>query len=585
MAKAAKSRMRQKSQIVQTPKAAIYARVSSREQEREGFSIPAQLKLLREHAEANGFAVAGEYVDVETAKQSGRTSFGTMIRYLRKHTTVQAILVEKTDRLYRNLKDWVTIDELDVEIHLVKEGAVLSRESRSSEKFMHGIKVLMAKNYIDNLSEEVRKGMLEKAEQGFWPSAAPFGYCNVVQPDGKKIIAVDSDQGPIITRLFEWYATGNYSLKEIGAMARDAGLAYRKSRRPVPVSTVHKILRSRLYTGEFEWLGRVYQGSHQPLISMDLWQCAQAILDGRNKTRSPGTGGGVRDFAFTGLISCGHCGCALTAEIKKAKYIYYHCTGFKGKCPERFVREEVLQEKFAALLLQLQFGEEVYELIVQSLRDSFVVEKRDHDKAVSHIRSEIDRLQARLEGAYIDKLDGTVTDEFYQRVAAQWRDEIGRCQRDLTRHLEAGSLYMDEGVALLTLASKAHALFDSVSAIEKRRLLNFVLSNCIWQYGELSAEYRQPFDMLVEAFVTPDPSGGAEGTKILQNENWSGREDSNLRPPHPQCDALPGCATSRPRRGPISSPAGLGKHRAQASLSWRVMGAASARVATPGLCC
>jgi hypothetical protein len=74
---------------------------------------------------------------------------------------------EKTDRLYRNLKDWVTLDELDQEIHFVKENVVISRDSRSSEKFMHGIKVLMAKNYIDNLSEETRKGMLEKALKEF----------------------------------------------------------------------------------------------------------------------------------------------------------------------------------------------------------------------------------------------------------------------------------------------------------------------------------------------------------------------------------------------------------------------------------
>jgi|GraSoiStandDraft_16_1057320.scaffolds.fasta_scaffold69961_5 site-specific DNA recombinase len=138
--------------------AVIYARVSSKEQEKEGFSIPAQLKLLKEYAAANGFMVAQEYVDVETAKQSGRTAFGEMVAYLKGHPAVRVMLVEKTDRLYRNLKDWVTVDELDVEIHFPKEGVVLSRESRSSEKFMHGIKVLMAKNYVDNLSEETRKG-------------------------------------------------------------------------------------------------------------------------------------------------------------------------------------------------------------------------------------------------------------------------------------------------------------------------------------------------------------------------------------------------------------------------------------------
>src|SRR5271168_4705783 len=177
--------------------AVIYARVSSKEQEKEGFSIPAQLKLLKEYAAANGFFVAREYVDVETAKQTGRAAFGEMIAYLNAHPSVRVMLVEKTDRLYRNLKDCVTVDELEVEIHFPKEGVVLSRKSRSSEKFMHGIKVLMAKNYIDNLSEEARKGMQEKAEQGIWPTRAPLGYDNVEGPDGKKIIAIDPESGPL----------------------------------------------------------------------------------------------------------------------------------------------------------------------------------------------------------------------------------------------------------------------------------------------------------------------------------------------------------------------------------------------------
>ena len=96
--------------------AVIYARVSSKEQEKEGFSIPAQLKLLKEYAAAQSFAVVEEYVDVETAKQTGRVAFGEMVAYLKAYPSVRVMLVEKTDRLYRNLKDWVTMDELDVEI-------------------------------------------------------------------------------------------------------------------------------------------------------------------------------------------------------------------------------------------------------------------------------------------------------------------------------------------------------------------------------------------------------------------------------------------------------------------------------------
>jgi Resolvase, N terminal domain len=132
-----------------------------------------------------------------------------MAAYLKAHPSVRVMLVEKTDRLYRNLKDWVTVDELDVEMHFPKEGVVLSRESRSSEKFMHGIKVLMAKNYIDNLSEEARKGMQEKAEQGIWPTKCPLGYRNVTGADGKKVIATDPALAPLIAKLFEWYARGD----------------------------------------------------------------------------------------------------------------------------------------------------------------------------------------------------------------------------------------------------------------------------------------------------------------------------------------------------------------------------------------
>ena len=297
-------------------KAVVYARVSSKEQEKEGFSIPAQLKLLKEYAVTSGFVVAREYIDVETAKQTGRAAFGEMVAYLKAHSSVRVMLAEKTDRLYRNLKDWVTVYELDVELHFPKEGVVLSRESRSSEKFMHGIKVLMAKNYIDNLSEEARKGMQEKAEQGIWPTVAPLGYRNVAGADGKKIIEPDPESAPIISRLFEWYATGTLSLKEAAQKARAAGLVYRKSGAPVPVSTVHATLRNRLYMGEFEWNGCVYPGKHQPLVTRDLWERVQDVLDGRHAKKHRRV---KHDFAFSGLIACAQCGCAVVGEIKKQR--------------------------------------------------------------------------------------------------------------------------------------------------------------------------------------------------------------------------------------------------------------------------
>ena len=114
-------------------KAVIYARVSSAEQEKEGYSIPAQLKLLRDYATGKGMDVVKEFVDVETAKQAGRTEFGNMVSLLKKDVAkpdrCRTILVEKTDRLYRNIRDWIALDDLDLEIHFVKENAVVSRDS------------------------------------------------------------------------------------------------------------------------------------------------------------------------------------------------------------------------------------------------------------------------------------------------------------------------------------------------------------------------------------------------------------------------------------------------------------------------
>src|SRR5437879_6800613 len=111
--------------------AVIYARVSSKDQEREGYSIPAQLKLLREYAHAHEFEVAREFVDVETAKISGRKQFGAMVRFFRENRSCRTAIVEKTDRLYRNFRDCVTLEDLEIEIHLPKEDRKSTRLNSS----------------------------------------------------------------------------------------------------------------------------------------------------------------------------------------------------------------------------------------------------------------------------------------------------------------------------------------------------------------------------------------------------------------------------------------------------------------------
>jgi site-specific DNA recombinase len=506
-------------------KALAYARVSSKEQEKEGFSIPAQQKLLQGYAANSRLVIVQEYVDIETAKATGRTNFEQMVRYLKTHANVRTVLVEKTDRLYRNLRDWVTLDELGIEIHLVKEGIVLSRDSRSSEKFVHGIKVLMAKNYIDNLSEEARKGMQEKAEQGIWPTGAPLGYLNVLGLDGKKTIAPDPKVAPIITHLFGWYATGTLSLREAAERARSAGLVYRRTGKPVPTSTVHAILRNRIYTGDFEWKGHHHRGKHQPLITRELWQRVQGVLDARNASKLRR---GKRDFAFSGLINCGHCGCAMVGELKKARYIYYHCTGYKGRCDEPYVREEVIAEKFSDVLGRLSFGDEVLQWVSAALRESHADQRKEHDAAITRLQAECERLHNRIHAMYIDKLDGRIDRSFYVQMSEQWRVEQEKLMQEIALHQAADQCYLDEGVRLLELARNSQRLFVKQEPDQQRRLLNFVLSNSTWKEGALSVTFRQPFDLIAQT-MTPGPSGGAGGGENPPDcPNWWSRQDSNL---------------------------------------------------------
>ncbi len=145
---------------------------------REGYSIPAQLKLLREYARTHDFELVREFLDLETAKTTGRKQFGEMVRFFRENPHCRVAIVEKTDRLYRNFRDCVTLEDLEVEIHLPKEGQVISKDAKSQAKLVHGIQVVIARNYIENLREEVRKGMREKAEQRIYPSRPPLGYQN-----------------------------------------------------------------------------------------------------------------------------------------------------------------------------------------------------------------------------------------------------------------------------------------------------------------------------------------------------------------------------------------------------------------------
>jgi DNA invertase Pin-like site-specific DNA recombinase len=370
-------------------KAVLYMRVSTKEQEAEGFSIPAQRRLLEEYARKQGFQIAETFEDVETAKRSGRKAFQMMLDYLVVNPQVRHLLVEKTDRLYRNFEDHVKISHLGLNIHLVKEGELLNRESKSHQKLVHGFKLLMAKNFSDNLSEEVTKGMLEKARGGDFPVRAPVGYLN---DRNERSVVIDPVRAPLVRQAFELYATGNYSLSDLRKKLIQDGFTLKNGNPKPPKSTIEHMLKNPFYYGAFRYRGDVCPGNHTAIVTRELYEKVRGILS-RNK---PGPYQD-RQFGFIKFMTCAHCGCAITAEIKKGKYVYYRCSYSKGKCQQKYVPEAKLIAQFGKLLQGLQLDERFAEWVLAALAESERDARDYHKREISRIQNELVKIEARIE--------------------------------------------------------------------------------------------------------------------------------------------------------------------------------------------
>ena len=482
-------------------KAVIYARVSSKDQEREGYSIPAQLKLLRDYAVRNEMQIVREFIDVETAKIPGRKRFCEMVRFFEQNGNSRCLIVEKTDRLYRNFRDCVTLEDLEVEIHLAKEGQIIEKNARSHAKLVHGIQIVIARNYIDNLREEVRKGMREKAEQGIYPSRPPLGYRNNKL---EHTIEIDPQNVAIAKRIFELYATGKYSLASLRkAIQAEFGKKLQKG-------YLHKLLRNPFYGSFYMWDGRKYRGTHPLFIDPAVFQRTQEVLNNFNRPRQQ-----KHKFAFSGLLTCAFDECAVTAEIKKGKYTYYHCTGYRGKCDLAYMREEALGERLGQILKNIQIPDD----ILRQLQDSLKQDSKQIQEEVTAQQTRLEQrhsaVRRRMEQAYLDKLDGKISEQFWAARNAEWQEEADGIVLALGALQTANPDRLLTANRILELANRAYSLYLRQNPSEQGKLLRMVLSNCATDGVNLYPEYRKPFDLIFDK---------------AKAEEWCALRDSNSRP-------------------------------------------------------
>jgi site-specific DNA recombinase len=149
-----------------------------------------------------------------------------------------------------------------------------------------------------------------------------------------------------------------------------------------------------------------------------------------------------------------------------------------------------------------------------------VDEKRHHEEAITRHQKQYNRLQSRIDKMYVDKLDSNITAEFFEQKAAEWRAEQEQALRAIETHQQANQTYLEQGIRLLELARRARFLFEKQSAGEKRRLLNFLLSHCSWRDGQLTAQFRQPFDILAVAAESHQSKKAAGATSDDLFANW-----------------------------------------------------------------
>ena len=501
-----------------TPRTAVlYARVSSREQREEGYSIEAQIKLLRAAAAKEAFEIVREFIEVESAKAAGRKQFSEMVAFFKRNRSCRTLLVEKTDRLYRNFRDALTLQDLDLHIQFIKENETLSKDARSQVKFMHDIRLAMARNYSENLREEVKKGMCEKASQGTYPGRAPFGYRN---NQAARTIDVHPEKGVIARHVFEMYASGRYSLLALSKkIQHENGTCISKT-------NLHKMLTNPFYVGQFEWSGQTFQGTQPRLISPEVYEQVQAVLSGHNRPRYS-----KHVMAFRGMLTCAHDNCAVTAEIKKNKYVYYHCSGYRGKCALPRFREGQISERLGRVLQDVQIPEEVARQIGAALQRVHEQKRSQASQDRARLERELAAVHGRMDAACMDKLDGKIAEDFWQRKQADWQREELRI-KSLLSGLEEnhGTERLLNLQKILELAQNAYYLYLTQKPAEQAQLLKKALLNCSINAVSLYPTYRKPFDMIF---------------KRAKCNEWSGRRDSNPRPSAPKADALPGCATPR----------------------------------------
>jgi len=340
----------------------LYARKSTESEERQVLSIDSQIKEMLQIAEKENLHIIEIKRESHSAKNAGeRPIFNELVNGIRVGK-YNGILTWAPDRISRNAGDLgAIVDLMDQKLLLDIRTYGQKFGNSPNEKFLLMILGSQAKLENDNRGVNVRRGLRTRCEMGLRPGVSPTGYLNEKRLDKRCHAVIDPERAPVVRQMFEKVAYEQWSGRKLYHWLKFIINFKSKGNKNLSLSNIYIILQNHFYYGRFEYGGNWYEGKHEPLITKELFDKVQEQLKRDNIVKSE-----IKEFAFTKLITCGHCGSGITADEKykklkdgtTARYVYYGCTRSRNlHCKGGYIREEELIEQMVKLLDRTDINE------------------------------------------------------------------------------------------------------------------------------------------------------------------------------------------------------------------------------------
>jgi len=474
----------------------LYCRKSTESEDRQILSIESQRnELERNFSMRDDVEIIGTYEESYSAKAPGRTLFDEMLKRIERGEA-QGIIAWHPDRLARNSIDGGKIIYLlDRKLLADVKFANFTFENNPQGKFMLSIIFGYSKYYVDNLSENVKRGNRAKIARGWRPNKAPLGYKNDKET---KTIIPDPGHFETIKRLFELALTGAYSIKELYRIAKDRW-GYRTPKRkrsggmPISVSAMYSLLSNPFYTGHFIWNGTLYPGKHETMIAMEEWRHLQKIL-GRPGEKKPQK----HYFPYTGMIRCGACGLMVTAEHKMnrygSRYIYYHCTKRKNgdRCGQPSIEARELESQIMSFLQRITIDERISKIAVDETLKSESDFEMDAKQITETILKSINNIEEQIKTLTDLRVRSLINDdEFVKRRQSLLIEQAGLSER--MQKKEGATSWFEPLSSVVSFSNKAVLWFEQGEPETKRLILETVGSNYVLTNKKLNIEAAKPF--------------------------------------------------------------------------------------------